>query len=148
MDITPMPFMAILRQSKRDRILSDFRNKKYRILVATDVAARGIDVPHVDHVINYDVPQCPEDYIHRIGRTARAGNQGCSLTFITPEDKKKWHAVDRLLNPNTSQDSPYAPKPRPGKRHPKKRTFGHGTKPYSGHRPPNRLARKKRTVAR
>ena len=137
-----------LRQSKRDRILSDFRNKKYRILVATDVAARGIDVPHVDHVINYDVPQCPEDYIHRIGRTARAGNQGCSLTFITPEDKKKWNAVDRLLNPNTSQDSPYTPKSRPGKRHPKKRTFGHGTKPYAGHRPPNRLSRKKRTGAR
>ena len=88
-----------LRQSKRERVLSEFRNKKYRILVATDVAARGLDVPHIKHVINYDLPQCPEDYVHRIGRTARAGAAGFSLTLITPSDKGKWKSIDRILNP-------------------------------------------------
>jgi ATP-dependent RNA helicase DeaD len=89
-----------LRQNKRDRVIAAFRNKKYRILVATDVAARGLDIPHIEHVINYDLPQCAEDYIHRIGRTARAGAEGCALNFVTPSDKGKWNAIDRLLNPN------------------------------------------------
>lgn len=89
-----------LRQNKRDRVIAAFRSKKYRILVATDVAARGLDIPHIEHVINYDLPQCAEDYIHRIGRTARAGATGAALNLISPADKKKWHAIDRLLNPN------------------------------------------------
>ena len=88
-----------LRQNKRDRVITAFRNKKYRILVATDVAARGLDIPHIEHVINYDLPQCAEDYIHRIGRTARAGAEGSALNLVTPIDKSKWHAIDRLLNP-------------------------------------------------
>ena len=95
-----------LRQNKRDRIISAFRKEKYRILVATDVAARGLDIPHIRHVINYDLPQCPEDYIHRIGRTARAGATGSALNLITPTDKGKWKAIDRLLNPGSPQDSP------------------------------------------
>ena len=61
-----------LRQSKRDRVIRSFRNGNSRILVATDVAARGLDIPVIKHVINYDLPQVPEDYIHRIGRTGRA----------------------------------------------------------------------------
>ncbi len=89
-----------LRQNKRDRVIAAFRNKKYRILVATDVAARGLDIPHIEHVINYDLPQCAEDYIHRIGRTARAGAEGSALNLITPSDKSKWNAIDRLLNPD------------------------------------------------
>lgn len=89
-----------LRQNKRDRVIAAFRNKKYRILVATDVAARGLDIPHIEHVINYDLPQCAEDYIHRIGRTARAGAEGSALNLITPADKSKWNAIDRLLNPD------------------------------------------------
>lgn len=93
-----------LRQNKRDRVIAAFRDKKYRILVATDVAARGLDIPHIEHVINYDLPQCPEDYIHRIGRTARAGAEGSALNFITPEDKSKWNAIDRLLNPRSKGD--------------------------------------------
>lgn len=95
-----------LRQNKRDRVIQGFRKKRYRILVATDVAARGLDIPHIEHVINYDLPQCAEDYIHRIGRTARAGATGSSLAFITPADGGKWHAINRLLNPNSKESSP------------------------------------------
>ena len=87
-----------LRQSKRDRVIASFRNQKHRIMVATDIAARGLDIPHIEHVINYDLPQCPEDYIHRIGRTARAGAEGSSLCLITPTDKSKWKAINYLLN--------------------------------------------------
>src|SRR5690606_4555277 len=57
-----------LKQSKRDRVIAAFRAKEHRVLIATDVAARGLDIPHIEHVINYDLPQVPEDYIHRIGR--------------------------------------------------------------------------------
>lgn len=91
-----------LRQKQRERVLSDFRKKKYRILVATDVAARGLDIPHIEHVINYDLPQCPEDYIHRIGRTARAGAAGFALNLIAPADKGKWNAIGRMLNPESA----------------------------------------------
>jgi superfamily II DNA/RNA helicase len=89
-----------LRQSQRDRVIAGFRNRKHRILVATDVAARGLDIPHIEHVINYDLPQCPEDYIHRIGRTARAGAEGAAICFVTPADRGKWNAIQRLLNPD------------------------------------------------
>jgi ATP-dependent RNA helicase DeaD len=94
-----------LRQNKRDRVISAFRAKKHRILVATDIAARGLDIPHIEHVINFDLPQCPEDYIHRIGRTARAGSEGCSLCLISPADKSKWRAISRLLNPSAQHDN-------------------------------------------
>lgn len=97
---------GMLRQNKRDRVLTAFRNEKCRILVATDIAARGLDIPHIKHVINYDLPQCAEDYIHRIGRTARAGAEGSALNFITPADKNKWYAIDRLLNPDKNYSQP------------------------------------------
>ena len=86
-----------LRQNKRNDVIEAFRNKKYRILVATDVAARGLDIPHIEHVINYDLPQCAEDYIHRIGRTARAGAKGAALNFVTPSDKEQWRAIEHFL---------------------------------------------------
>ena len=92
-----------LRQRNRDRVLRLFRDKKYRILVATDIAARGLDIPHIKHVINYDLPQCPEDYIHRIGRTARAGAIGHALNLIAPRDHQKWDAIDRFINPDDYQ---------------------------------------------
>ena len=95
-----------LRQSKREKVLRAFREKKYRIMVATDVAARGIDIPHIRHVINYDLPQCPKDYIHRIGRTARAGEKGSAISLITKQDKGKWRAIECLLNPQAIQDTP------------------------------------------
>ena len=95
-----------LKQSRRERTLADFRKKKSRILVATDVAARGIDVPHIKHVINYDLPQCPEDYVHRIGRTARAGEKGFSLSFVTPGEQRMWQSIQKLLDPNAKVDFP------------------------------------------
>lgn len=94
-----------LRQNKRNRVISDFRQQHYRILVATDVAARGLDIPHIEHVINYDLPQSPEDYIHRIGRTARAGAEGAAINFLSPADGAKWKAIQRLLNPDAKPDN-------------------------------------------
>lgn len=88
-----------LRQNQRDRAVQAFRSKRYRIMVATDVASRGLDIPHIEHVINYDLPQVAEDYIHRIGRTARAGAEGSAMAFVLPSDGGKWNAINRILNP-------------------------------------------------
>ena len=84
-------------QGQRTSALSAFRTGQTRILVATDIAARGIDVADIAHVINYDLPQAPEDYIHRIGRTGRAGRKGRALSLITPEDRSQWNSISRLL---------------------------------------------------
>jgi superfamily II DNA/RNA helicase len=101
-----------LRQNKRERVIHAFRNRKNRILVATDVAARGLDIPHIEHVINYDLPQCPEDYIHRIGRTARAGAEGAALNLVTRADERKWRSIERLLNPSLPKEKrEFAPRP-------------------------------------
>ena len=89
-----------LNQRQRDRVIADFRAQKCRILVATDIAARGLDIPHIEHVINYDLPQCPEDYIHRIGRTGRNGKEGNAVNLLAGRDMGKWKAIQRLLNPN------------------------------------------------
>jgi superfamily II DNA/RNA helicase len=96
-----------LRQSKRDRVIAGFRNGNSRILIATDVAARGLDIPLIQHVINYDLPQVPEDYIHRVGRTGRAGKEGSALTFLTPNDRSMWNSISKLIDPNfkTAQNS-------------------------------------------
>lgn len=88
-----------LSQARRDRVIRSFRNNVHRILVATDIAARGLDIPHIMHVINYDLPQCPEDYIHRIGRTGRAGAEGNALSLILPKDSGKWREISRMMNP-------------------------------------------------
>lgn len=93
-----------LSHNKREQAINGFRNSKYRIMVATSIAARGLDIAHVKHVINYDLPQSPEDYIHRIGRTARAGAEGSALCFITPSDKGKWNAISRLINPDEKSE--------------------------------------------
>ena len=93
-----------LRQNKRDRVIKAFRNGHFRILVGTDVASRGLDIPAIKHVINFDLPQLPEDFIHRIGRTARAGAEGSALSFIGGDDRSKWNAIQRLIDPNYKQD--------------------------------------------
>ena len=86
-----------LSQGKRQAALDGFRNGTFQILVATDIAARGIDVTQISHVINYDIPSTPEAYIHRIGRTGRATRTGDAFTLITAEDTSMAHAIDRVL---------------------------------------------------
>ncbi len=82
-----------LQQHKRERVINSFRHGNNQIMVATDIASRGLDISHIQHVINYDAPQSQADYIHRIGRTARAGAKGYALSFITPQDKKRLPAL-------------------------------------------------------
>ena len=86
-----------LEQNERDQVMLDFRNGKIGVLVATDVVARGIDVTDVPLVINYDVPHDPEDYVHRIGRTARAENSGEAMTLVSPDDMHYWKRIERFL---------------------------------------------------
>jgi ATP-dependent RNA helicase RhlE len=83
-------------QPQREAALRGFRDGKTRVLVATDIAARGLDVDSVSHVINYDVPSAPEDYVHRIGRTGRAGNSGRAITIVTPVDELSMRAIEKL----------------------------------------------------
>jgi ATP-dependent RNA helicase RhlE len=82
-------------QSARVRALSDFKSGRARILVATDIASRGIDVPEVSHVVNFDVPNTYEDYVHRIGRTARAGSGGCAISLVSEVDRDRWKDMQR-----------------------------------------------------
>ena len=84
--IAAMPIHGGLRQSERDRVMRAFREGSLRVLVATNVAARGLDIRDVSHVVNYDFPQCTEEYIHRIGRTGRAGRTGTAVTFVSEWD--------------------------------------------------------------
>lgn len=84
-------------QAQRNRELESFRNGKVDVLIATDVLARGIDIPDISYVINYDVPQNPEDYVHRIGRTGRAGEEGFSLTFVGPDEISYLREIEYLM---------------------------------------------------
>jgi len=86
-----------LSQSIRSRTLQDFRDQRHRVLVATDVAARGLDIRHVSHVVNFDVPLYAEDYLHRIGRTARVFTIGDALTLMSPEEKKPVESIERFI---------------------------------------------------
>jgi ATP-dependent RNA helicase RhlE len=83
-------------QSQREAALKSFKNGVTNVLVATDVAARGIDIDSVAHVINYDIPEVPEDYVHRIGRTGRAGNKGRAITLVTAAEEHTMRAIERL----------------------------------------------------
>ncbi len=84
-------------QSQRDRTLTEFRSGQLDVLVATDVAARGIDIPTVRHVYNFDLPNVPENYVHRIGRTARAGAEGTAVAFCSPGEMGELHAIEKVL---------------------------------------------------
>jgi len=84
-------------QAKRQRALADFKSNRLRVLVATDIAARGIDVDGISHVINYDIPVEVESYVHRIGRTGRAGATGIAITFCDPHERSKLRAIERVI---------------------------------------------------
>jgi superfamily II DNA/RNA helicase len=90
------PIHGDLDQSLRTKTLDRFRSGDLQFLIASDVAARGLDIPDVSHVFNYEPPRSPDDYVHRIGRTGRAGRQGASLTLIGPQDKRSLEAIEKL----------------------------------------------------
>ena len=101
-----------LTQDKRSKIMWKFKNNELDILVATDVAARGLDISGVTHVYNYDIPADPDSYVHRIGRTGRAGHHGVSLTFVTPNEMDYLHEIEKLtrvrmlpLKPPTAEEA-------------------------------------------
>ncbi|MFL1780743.1 DEAD/DEAH box helicase [Candidatus Hepatincolaceae symbiont of Richtersius coronifer] len=87
-----------LKQSRRNSVTKAYREKKFDILIATDVASRGLDIPHITYVINYDIPANEEDYVHRIGRTARADKPGTAITFIaSAAEKQQWNKIQRFI---------------------------------------------------
>ncbi len=86
-----------LDQTDRENVLRDFKNRRLQVLVATDILSRGIDIEAIDLVINYDVPGSPEDYVHRIGRTARASNKGLAITFINEKDQQRFYRIEKLI---------------------------------------------------
>src|SRR5882672_1307009 len=99
-----------LDQSARTAALDQFRRGEVSLLVASDVAARGLDIPDVSHVFNFDVPHHPDDYVHRIGRTGRAGRSGAAMTIVSPADQKSVGAIEKLIG----QPIPWANAPAPG----------------------------------
>ncbi len=120
--------------AQRRSALSGFKNGEYRVLVATDIAARGIDVKEIALVINYDVPMNPEDYVHRIGRTGRAGCSGKAIMFATPEQSKDVRDIERLLRlelPRSPRSA--AERPRPAER---PNRPGGGNRRFQGHNRP------------
>jgi len=92
-------------QATRTRTLNDFKAGRIRVLVATDVAARGLDIERLPHVVNYDLPHVPEDYVHRIGRTARAGQEGHAVSLVCAEEEKLLTAIERLLKFKIDRES-------------------------------------------
>ncbi len=130
-------------QGKRNRTLTGLRRGDIKILVATDVAARGIDVPTISHVINYGMPMKPEDYVHRIGRTGRAGRSGIAITLATAAERFKLRAIERF----TTQKIPATeieglePRTRPDQRSERPRSFGDRPRSF-GDRPRSNAERK------
>jgi len=93
----PIALHSDIRQSDRTKALQGFRDGTYNLIVATDIAARGLDITHVTHVINYRVPENPEDYVHRIGRTGRAQQEGDAFTILTADELENVHAVEHFI---------------------------------------------------
>ena len=87
-----------MQQRVRDRVMKQFRTKQVRILIATDVVGRGIDVSGISHIINFDIPQSSDDYVHRVGRAGRMGRQGVAYSFVTPEEGEELTRIEMLIN--------------------------------------------------
>jgi ATP-dependent RNA helicase DeaD len=94
-----------MRQTERDRVLQRLRDRKLKILVATDVVGRGIDISTISHIINYDVPQDCDDYVHRVGRTGRMGRDGVAFTFVVPGEGEILTSIERRINKELHRDS-------------------------------------------
>ncbi|MCP4714896.1 MAG: DEAD/DEAH box helicase [Deltaproteobacteria bacterium] len=132
-----------LSQNKRQQALDGFRKGRHKILVATDVAARGIDVRAVSHVINYDMPDTVDAYTHRIGRTGRACETGDAFTFVTSEDKELLHGIEKVLGANVKLcklEGFYGPEPESDvpKSKPKQRSGGYRSTPDKNTKPRRR----------
>src|SRR5690606_22479536 len=97
MDLSVGEMHSDLDQSQREHIMREFKNERVDILVATDIVSRGIDIDDITLVINFDVPYDVEDYIHRIGRTARAGDSGMAITFVAPEEQYRFEQIEQFL---------------------------------------------------
>jgi ATP-dependent RNA helicase RhlE len=153
-----------LSQNRRKAALDGFRDGTFQMLVATDIAARGIDVSQVSHVINYDIPDTPEAYIHRIGRTGRAARSGDAFTLATPEDQSMVRSIERTLGAPLERrhledfdykqtpprrDTEFRRPPRPASRNRRPPWMGKGTKPGagSGRRKPSSRPRRARKGA-
>jgi ATP-dependent RNA helicase RhlE len=131
-------------QNARERALAGFKNGRTRVLVATDIAARGIDIDDVTHVVNFDVPEVPETYVHRIGRTARAGAAGMALSFCEADERADWHNIEKLTRQEIPivEGHPYESKvpfsaaqvraPAPQRPHPQSHTHGRRDLPSAG----------------
>jgi len=135
-------------QSARQRALESFRAGRVRVLVATDIAARGIDIDGITHVINFDLPNVPESYVHRIGRTARAGSSGVALSFCSAEERDLLRDIERLTrrklavvedHPFVGRARPVAAAPQP-QRAPAARPQGRNRRGWRGQRPTERAS--------
>ena len=96
------------RQAQRTQALAGFKSGRVRVLVATDIAARGIDVSGLSHVVNFDGPRASEDYIHRVGRTARAGAAGDAITLVSPEEEADFRTIERSVGCRIPRGTPAA----------------------------------------
>jgi len=126
-----------LDQDGREEVLRQFRNKRLRILVATDIISRGIDIDSIDLVLNYDVPSDPEDYVHRVGRTARAKSSGVALTFINQDGVRDFNKIEQLIGksvpkvpnpPEIGEGPPYKVQEKRGRGNPRRKPFKSGPK--------------------
>lgn len=130
-------FHADLDQNERELIMSDFKNKSLKILVATDILSRGIDVEDIELVINFDSPNDPEDYVHRVGRTARAEKKGKAVTFVNEKDRYKYRNIENLIGMEIeviSNPEDIGAGPDLNKKHAKKSSGGGRNKPSSNHK--------------
>ena len=153
-------------QAARTKALADFKKGTVRVLVATDIAARGLDIDQLPHVVNYELPNVPEDYVHRIGRTGRAGNEGTAISLVSPDEQKLLRDIERLLKrevpkqvlegyETTTQGRPESARTngnngRNGSRRPRKASNGSGraNKANNGSGRPNKAGNAKPAHAR
>jgi superfamily II DNA/RNA helicase len=106
-----------MTQAARQRVMKGFREARYQYLIATDVAARGLDISGVSHIYNYDIPETPESYIHRIGRTGRMGEEGCAITFVAPRDQRLLGEIEKEIQMEIPQSDYNHPNEAKSKEH-------------------------------